>query len=122
MAGSKRIRILHMLYNPERQNVFFGELQLQDTENGGVSDACALPQHAGARSAQASPTKNSRRRFFVGITGCLCFVTNIRSEKNAIERFFHSCVLRHGRYEGGRQTEGTGELVSRIMARSMKGN
>ena len=42
MAGSKRIRILHMLYNPERQNVFFGELQLQDTENGGVSDACAL--------------------------------------------------------------------------------
>ena len=42
MAGSKRIRILHMLYNPERQNVFFGELQLQDTENGGVSGARAL--------------------------------------------------------------------------------
>ena len=57
MAGSKRIRILHMLYNPERQNVFFGELQLQDTENGGVSGACALPQHAGARSAQAIANK-----------------------------------------------------------------
>ena len=42
MAGSKRNRILRMLYNLERRNVYLGEVQLQDTENGGVSDARAL--------------------------------------------------------------------------------
>ena len=49
--------------------------------------------YAGARSAQALPTKNSRRRFFAGITGCLCSVTGIRSKKSCIDRIFHSLRL-----------------------------
>ena len=66
-----------------------------------------LPQHAGARKCagnrqqmQSICPKNSRRRFFVGITGCLCSATSIRSEKNAIERFFHSFdhVSLHSRF------------------------
>ena len=66
-----------------------------------------LSDHAGARKCagnrqqmQSICPKNSRRRFFVGITGCLCSATSIRSEKNAIERFFHSFdhVSLHSRF------------------------
>ena len=52
--------------------------------------------YAGARSAQACQQmqsicpRNSRRRFFAGITGCLCSVTGIRSKKSCIDRIFYS--------------------------------
>ena len=54
MAGSKRNHILRMLYNLERQKAYSGEMQMRVAKNG---DACALPQHAGARSAQAIANK-----------------------------------------------------------------
>ena len=48
----------------------------------------SMPEHF---CAQASSTRNSRRRFLVDIRGCLCSGTNIRSEKYCIGIIFHSC-------------------------------
>jgi hypothetical protein len=45
----------------------------------------SMPEHF---CAQASSTRNSRRRFLVDIRGCLCSGTDIRSEKILHRHYF----------------------------------
>ena len=72
----------------------------------------SMPEHF---CAQASSTRNSRRRFLVDIRGCLCSGTNIRSEKYRINDIFHSSHFIDGVDNQGRGMHLSGVLKPALL-------